>query len=73
MRWSSPHHNQTRVVKRFALFPIRIHNDHIWLEMCYIRQRYSFWSGVWENEEFLTKEEAKEALKGEKNEDIEKT
>ena len=58
MRWHQPHHGKVRVVKRFALFPMRVYGEYRWLETCYIKQEYNFWQECWENVKFLTKEEA---------------
>ena len=43
MRWKTPKPGDTRVVKRFAFFPICINGEVRWLEMVSIRQR--FWIG----------------------------
>ncbi len=53
MRWYRHHHGKTRVVKRFALFPIEIAGECRWLEICYIKQKYNFWLEMWFNEEFV--------------------
>ena len=63
MRWSQPHHGKVRVVRKFALFPIRIYNERRWLESCYIKQEYNLWGNCWLNVEFLTKEEAESVVK----------
>ncbi len=57
-------HGDRRVIKRFALFPITICYETRWLETVYIKQRYNTYSlnifYDWENEEFYTKEDAKQ-------------
>lgn len=53
----------TRIIKRFALFPIDIHPITVWLETCYIEQkRYEgmggeevYISDYWANEKFVSK------------------
>ena len=46
-----------RVVKRFAIFPIKICGEYRWLETVYIVQRYNEYSPLqkWYNREFTTK------------------
>lgn len=53
-----------RIVKRFALFPIRILREKYWLQTVYIKQKYEdtisncgTYSEEWEDIEFVTKEE----------------
>lgn len=59
MRWKRIH---SRVIRRFALFPIEIDEEFRWLEVVYIWQRlrwtpYSvFYDYKWENKEFVDKE-----------------
>lgn len=45
-----------RIIKRFALFPIKIGLEIRWFETCYIRQRYwSSWHETgWEDLDFAT-------------------
>lgn len=50
MRWQQEY---TRVVKRFALRPITIKGDTVWLEFCYIRQRRHL-LGYWYNHDFVS-------------------
>jgi hypothetical protein len=47
---------QYRIIRRFALFPIKIKNVIIWLEPCYIKQQHweSWDEHGWENIEFVT-------------------
>lgn len=46
-----------RIIKRFALFPIRIKNRYVWFEICYIHQiHYGNWYDEWwENINFVSK------------------
>ena len=48
-----------RIIKRFALFPIKIKNEIRWMEVCYIKQLYwELWDEYgYENIEFVTKEQ----------------
>ena len=58
MRWVKKY---DRIVKTFALFPIRIHMEWRWLEMVYIKQHRHWGNGdFWIDDEFTTKEEYKE-------------
>ena len=61
-----PKHNDTRIIKRFALFPITIYDtgdpwlertyyDRRWLETVYIEQRYTL-TGYWDNYRFVDKD-----------------
>jgi hypothetical protein len=63
MKFKRPDNRERRVVKRFALFPITIYRETRWLETVYIKQSYNIWTAQvfshWENEEFLTEEDAK--------------
>ena len=49
----------SRVIKRFALFPVRAGNEVKWLETYYILQRfYSLWHEIgWENIKFVTQQD----------------
>lgn len=57
MKWRMPFDGQTRIVKRFALFPIRLQGECRWLEMCYIEQKYIYYEDMWFDSRFVTKEE----------------
>lgn len=54
MRWFKEY---SRVVRRFAIFPITIMDETRWLEIVYLRQRYYKLSYMWGNTEFVTKED----------------
>ena len=58
MRWKIPNNGDKRIVKRFALFPIRIDNECRWLEFVYIQQFYDdFYNPYpWRNECFVDHE-----------------
>lgn len=61
-----------RIVKRFALFPIEIYPVTIWLEIVYIKQKWTEGMGGelggitdhWWNRKFVTEEEYKKYVKG---------
>jgi len=42
MRWKHPEQYDTRVIKTFAIFPIRLGDETRWLEWVYINQVYKF-------------------------------
>lgn len=52
MRWTLLHNKDIRIIKRFALLPIRIDYEVRWLETVYIRQEY--YNG-WHNDGFVDK------------------
>ena len=62
MRWTKPKAGTKRIQPAFAIIPIRIDDEMVWLERVYIRQElhhytfmeYSYW--WWEDLEYLTKE-----------------
>lgn len=67
MRWIKRNHKygDTRVIKRFALFPITVHttghSETRWLAIVYIRQRYCeslscLFSDYWSDEEFVDRD-----------------
>lgn len=45
MRWTKKYRNRNyKIVKRFALLPIRVGNEYRWLETCYIlKERSHSW------------------------------
>ena len=58
MKWEKPY---WRIIKRLAIFPIRIDKEYRWLEIVYIKQKLyqgqlsdSLW---WANESFVSKSE----------------
>jgi len=59
MRTITPRHHTTRIVKRFALFPISIKSwfqeqkDTRWLEYVKIEQIYYADNNRWKNKRFL--------------------
>lgn len=66
MKWTSRSHKlislleKTRIVKRFALFPILISGEYRWLETVYIQQTFKYdyeriIEFYWENNKFVTK------------------
>lgn len=59
MEWNKPDNGDERIVKRFALLPIRIYKNVKWLKMCYIRQVYieRYGYSLWNNLSFVTKDE----------------
>lgn len=57
MRWSVPRTGERRIIKRFALLPIEIDNEYVWLEEVYIEQSYSRNREKWINWSYSTKEE----------------
>lgn len=40
MRWHEPELHETRTVKRFAIFPIKIDGETRWLETVFVEQVY---------------------------------
>jgi len=58
MKWTwKPLYGTTRVVYRFALFPIRCNSgDAAWLEFVYVEQMYTMRQG-WVNLRFTTRED----------------
>ena len=40
MRWKLPKQNEQRIICKFAILPIRINNERVWLEYYYVRQEY---------------------------------
>lgn len=65
MKWTirKPKHGDTRVVRKFALFPISIRSEDgaiieiRWLEICYIWQRYDAFYGRWKQSHFVDRVE----------------
>ena len=59
----------TKIIKRFALIPIKLNNESHWLKQVYIKQRfvYSDVYSYWENVDFTTKEEYESYLRRKKN------
>lgn len=51
------HHRFTRIIRRFAIFPIIICGEYRWLETVYIIQRYNHNNIFlpWYNDSFTTK------------------
>lgn len=56
MRYRRRH---SRVVRKFAIFPIKINGEYRWLETVYIVKRCNFYSLIfkWYNYSFTTKSE----------------
>ena len=43
MRWTKKYRNRDyKIVKRFALLPIRVGNEYRWLETCYVLKEKSY-------------------------------
>jgi hypothetical protein len=68
-RAKNRHLNNERIIKKFALFPIKTIYNWKWLETCYIRQErikidgyFGSSSYKWINKEFATKHEYDEFL-----------
>lgn len=65
MRFKIPSDKDQRIVKRFAIFPIIVRDEVVWLETCYIEQQYEedaiefegLYINKWNNMRFATKEE----------------
>ena len=58
MKWQieSPKEGEFRVIKRFALLPITIRETTVWLETCFIKQKFLFHVNgqfLWSNKEFV--------------------
>ena len=50
-------YGDTRFVKRFLFFPVRIKGEMHWLEIAYL---YQFWNHGWENRGFVTEKKYEE-------------
>ena len=50
MKFVLPYHGETRIVKRFPLFPIEINLNIYWLQLIKIQQRYDVTKNRWINE-----------------------
>lgn len=59
MRWiKKNYYKSTRVVRKFALFPICVGDETRWLETVYILQKRAFpGAPYWTDVDFVTKEE----------------
>lgn len=62
MRWLSPEDGMTRIIKRFAIFPIEVNRENRWLEWCYVKQEYYqprliTMDGYWKSIKFVTEED----------------
>jgi hypothetical protein len=57
MKFRSYRLYDTRIVKKFALFPIKAYDEkyYIWLEWCYIQQTNCMYG--WRNDCFVTKQD----------------
>ena len=57
MKWKHPKDGQKRIIKKFALFPIRLNGETRWLETVYILQKYLDGNscGYWDNKMFCSK------------------
>lgn len=56
MRWYKPQTGAERVIKKFAIYPIRIGNEVRWLETCIILQvayDVDYYLFPWKKEKFL--------------------
>ena len=59
MRWGKPGAGDKRVVRRLALFPIRVGNEFRWLEFVRIEQTYydpDYYQFPWHNTRFVEDE-----------------
>ena len=59
MRILLPNDGGKRVVRRFAILPIKIEKEIRWFEFVYIEQYYSEFYGSWCNNRFANKSEWK--------------
>lgn len=62
MRFYHPKNLDKRIIKKFALFPIRIKDTTYWLETIYIKQSYTTVFD-WIDLEVVTKEKYEQYLK----------
>lgn len=53
MRWKKKY---SRIVKKFALFPVKIDDEYRWLETVYVEQGWHHWYG-WRDNKFINEEE----------------
>lgn len=56
MKRQLPYGGETRIVKRFALFPVKTDAEWAWLEVVYILQVFSGRYQYWQNNEFVSRE-----------------
>lgn len=59
MRILLPNDGDERVVRRFAILPIKIEKEIRWFEFVYIRQYYSDFYGKWISTRFINKDQWK--------------
>ena len=64
MKWITPLLSDTRIIKRFALFPMNIYSEWRWLEVVYIKQEYSWGRDLvggdclkWKRKKFVEKQD----------------
>lgn len=57
MEFNLPCGGDIKIVKRFALFPIKAGHRIKWLETCYIQKSYSSRDQWWNNNWFVDKDE----------------
>lgn len=50
MKWSRPYIGDTRIIRRFALFPIKTNDEIYWLTWVTICQSWNYVKGKWEND-----------------------
>jgi len=55
MKWISkrPIYDDSRYIKKFLLFPIKVKREVCWLETAYI---FQVWNHGWKNKFFITEE-----------------
>lgn len=53
MRWIGPDIGDKRIVKRFAILPIIVYNETVWLEFVKIEQVYGGMHHGWTNSRFV--------------------
>lgn len=60
MRWTIPNNNDTKIKRKFALFPIKINNEVRWLERVTVKYRYGYSTEIglfgWFPIEFIDKD-----------------
>lgn len=54
MKWKGPNNGETRIIKKFAFFPMWIGNECRWLETVYLEQAYYY---EWYNYRWVAKQE----------------
>lgn len=60
-----PYWGEERFIKRFAIFPVKVDHEIVWLETVYLRQKWrpDITIRGWYNDRFLDKESYERAIR----------